>query len=78
MDDRLKGFMDQVKFETIASQTAKCDRNEAFNVMQNVLSAHPKVNVVWAVNAEMGQGAIQAIEQSNLSAENIHVFDFDA
>ena len=26
----------------------------------------------------MGQGAIQAIEQSNLSAENIHVFDFDA
>ncbi|MGN1014924.1 MAG: sugar ABC transporter substrate-binding protein [Butyricicoccus sp.] len=78
LDDRLAGFKDQVPdFTVVASQTAKCDRNEAFNVMQNVLSANPEVNVVWAVNAEMGQGAIQAIEQNGFSGK-ISVFDFDA
>lgn len=78
LEDRLAGFKDQVSdFEIVASQTAKCDRNEAFNVMQNVLSASPDVNVVWAVNAEMGQGAIQAIEQNGFSGK-VSVFDFDA
>lgn len=78
LEDRLAGFKDQVSdFEIVASQTAKCDRNEAFNVMQNVLSASPDINVVWAVNAEMGQGAIQAIEQNGFSGK-VSVFDFDA
>ena len=45
--------------------------------MQNVLSSNPNVNVVWAVNAEMGQGAIQAIEQGGFSGK-VQVFDFDA
>jgi len=77
-EDRLNGFMDQVAdFEVVASQTAKCDRNEGFNVMQNVLSANPEVNVVWSINAEMGQGAVQAIEQSGFSGK-VQVFDFDA
>lgn len=77
-EDRLNGFKDQCDaFTVAASQAAKCDRNEAFNVMQNVLSANPDVNVVWAINAEMGQGAIQAIEQSGFSGK-VSVFDFDA
>lgn len=76
--DRLNGFKDQCgSFTVVASQTAKCDRNEAFNVMQNVLSSNPEVNVVWATNAEMGQGAIQAIEQAGVTG-TIQVFDFDA
>lgn len=76
--DRLNGFKDQCgAFNVVASQTAKCDRNEAFNVMQNVLSSNPDVNVVWAINAEMGQGAIQAIEQGGFSGK-VQVFDFDA
>lgn len=76
-EDRLLGFADAVDFDVLASQTAKCDRNEAFNVMQNVLSATPDVNVVWAINAEMGQGAIQAIEQGGFEGK-VQVFDFDA
>lgn len=77
-DDRLSGFVDQVgDFEVVSSQSAKCDRSEAFNVMQNILSANPDVNVVWAINAEMGQGAIQAIEQGGFSGK-VQVFDFDA
>ena len=42
-----------------------------------LVNANPEVNVVWAVNAEMGQGAIQAIDQMNMTG-NISVFDFDA
>lgn len=76
--DRLNGFKDQVKeFQIVASQAANCDRNQAFNVMQNILSAHSDVNVVWAINAEMGQGALQAIEQGGFKGK-ISVFDFDA
>lgn len=77
-EDRLKGFMDMVPdVEIVSSQTAKCDRNEGFNVMQNVLSSNPEVNLVWAINAEMGQGAIQAIEQGGFAGK-VQVFDFDA
>lgn len=80
LDQRLAGFKDKIEesqdFEIVASQTANCDRNEGFNVVQNVLTSNPDVTVIWAVNAEMGQGAIQAIEQSGKSG--ISVFDFDA
>lgn len=80
LDQRLAGFKDKVDaadgFEVVASQTANCDRNEAFNVVQNILTSNPDVSVIWAVNAEMGQGAIQAIEQAG--KDGIAVFDFDA
>ena len=33
--------------------------------------------MVWAINAEMGQGAVQAIDQMGYTGK-IHVFDFDA
>lgn len=77
--DRLNGFRDQVADVTteVASQTANCDRNEAFNVMQNVLNANKDVNLVWAVNAEMGQGAVQAVDQAGLTGK-VQIFDFDA
>ena len=76
---RLAGFRDQVTDVTteVASQTANCDRNEAFNVMQNVLNANKDVNLVWAVNAEMGQGAVQAVDQAGLTGQ-VQIFDFDA
>lgn len=78
-EQRLEGFKDTVEeagFEIVASQTANCDRNEAFNVAQNILTSNPDVSIMWATNAEMGQGAIQAIEQ--LGKTGISVFDFDA
>lgn len=79
--DRLNGFKDPVEesgsFTVVATQTANNDRNQAFNVMQNILASNSDVDVVWAVNAEMGQGAIQAIQQSNYD-NPVAVFDFDA
>lgn len=79
--DRLNGFKDQVAnapgFDVVASQTANNDRNQAFNVMQNILTSKPDVSIVWAINAESGQGAIEAIQQANVK-QHIDVFDFDA
>ncbi|MDO5092371.1 MAG: sugar ABC transporter substrate-binding protein [Propionibacteriaceae bacterium] len=81
LQQRLDGFKDQIdvagNFTIVASQTANNDRNQAFNVMQNVLQSNPEVDVVWAINAEMGQGAVQAIQQSGVTRP-IAVYDFDA
>lgn len=81
LQQRLDGFKDQItsagNFTIVASQTANNDRNQAFNVMQNILQSNPEVDVVWAINAEMGQGAIQAIQQSGVTRP-IAVYDFDA
>ncbi len=79
--DRLNGFKDPVvaagTFKVVASQTANNDRNQAFNVMQNILTSNKEVDVVWAINAEMGQGAVQAVQQSNYGRP-VAIFDFDA
>ena len=81
LQQRLDGFKDQIdaagNFKIVASQTANNDRNQAFNVMQNVLQSNPEVDVVWAINAEMGQGAVQAIQQSGVTRP-VAVYDFDA
>lgn len=81
LNDRLNGFKDPVvaagTFKIVASQTANNDRAQAFNVMQNILTSNKDVDVVWAINAEMGQGAVQAIQQSNYGRP-VAVFDFDA
>lgn len=81
LQQRLDGFKDQVaanpKFKIVASQTANNDRHQAFNVMQNILQSNPDVDVVWAINAGMGQGAVQAIQQSG-TTRRIAVYDFDA
>lgn len=77
-EQRLNGFKDNLNdgFEVVASQTANWDRNEAYSVMQNILTANPDLNIVWAVSSEMGQGALAAIEEAGKTGE-ITVLDFD-
>jgi len=81
LEDRLNGFKDPVvaagTFTVVASQTANNDRAQAFNVMQNILTSNKEVDVVWAINAEMGQGAVQAIQQTSYGRP-VAIFDFDA
>lgn len=81
-EDRLNGFKDVVEeagFEVVASQTANCDTNEAFDVTTNMLTANPEIEVIWTTNAEMGLGIVQAIENMGLVAgkDGISVLDFD-
>ncbi|WP_314258262.1 ribose ABC transporter substrate-binding protein RbsB [Cardiobacterium hominis] len=49
-------------FKILASQPADFDRSKGLNVMENLLTAQPEVQGVFAQNDEMALGALRAIE----------------
>ena len=59
----------------VARQTANFNRAEGLTVMENILTAQPEINAVFAHNDEMALGALQAIEASG---RDILVVGFDA
>ncbi|WAX70797.1 ribose ABC transporter substrate-binding protein RbsB [Gallibacterium anatis] len=68
--ERGEGFKQAVqehKFEILASQPADFDRTKGLNVMENLLTAQPNVQAVFAQNDEMALGAIRAIQAANKS-----------
>lgn len=80
-DSRLRGFMDAVSgvkgIEIVASQPANFERDQGFNVTQNILQAHPEVTVLFACNDMMALGAVEAIAAAGRTGE-ISVIGFDA
>ncbi|WP_300001093.1 ribose ABC transporter substrate-binding protein RbsB [uncultured Cedecea sp.] len=63
--ERGEGFKQAVaahKFNVLASQPADFDRTKGLNVMQNLLTAHPDVQAVFAQNDEMALGALRALQ----------------
>lgn len=63
------------KFNMLASQPADYDRTKGMNVMQNLLTAHPSVQAVFAQNDEMALGALRALQAAN--KEDVLVVGFD-
>lgn len=49
-------------FKILASQPADFDRSKGLNVMENLLTAQPEVQAVFAQNDEMALGALRAIQ----------------
>ena len=49
-------------FKIRASQPADFDRSKGLNVMENLLTAQPEVQAVFAQNDEMALGALRAIQ----------------
>jgi len=80
-DNRLQGFTDAVKeyphIKIIASQPGNWERDQGYNVMQNLLQAHPDINVVFACNDLMALGAMEAIMASD-KTDQIRIIGFDA
>ena len=64
-DSRMRGFRDAVKgaagVTIVASQPANWERDQGFNVFQNMLQAHPDIDSVFACSDLMALGAIEAI-----------------
>jgi simple sugar transport system substrate-binding protein len=61
--------------------TANWDTEQARQIMQNWLTRYPDINVVYAENDNMADGAIQAIEAAGLTAggtDGITIISFDA
>lgn len=76
--ERGEGFKmaaDSHKFDILASQPADFDRTKGLNVMQNLLTAHPDVQAVFAQNDEMALGAMRALQTAGKS--DVVVVGFD-
>jgi ribose transport system substrate-binding protein len=80
-DSRLRGFRDALKaapgVEIVASQTANWERDQGFNVFQNILQSHPEVQAVFACSDLMALGAVEAIAAAKKTGQ-IAVVGFDA
>jgi ribose transport system substrate-binding protein len=80
-DSRLRGFRDTVKLapgmSIVASQPANWERDQGFNVFQNMLQAHPDIDAVFACSDLMALGALEAIAAARKTGA-IRVVGFDA
>jgi ribose transport system substrate-binding protein len=80
-DSRMRGFLDAIKGSTgvtvAASQPANWERDQGFNVFQNMLQAHPDIDTVFACSDLMALGAIEAIAAAGRTGK-IRVIGFDA
>jgi ribose transport system substrate-binding protein len=80
-DNRLRGFTDEIsKFNNIkiiAAQPANWERDQGYNVMQNLIQAHPGINLVFACNDLMALGAMEAVIASG-KIKQIKIIGFDA
>ena len=80
-DARLKGFKEIVSqapgVKIVTSQTANWERDQGFNVFQNMLQANPSIDSVFACNDMMALGAVEAIRAAGKTGK-IHVIGFDA
>jgi ribose transport system substrate-binding protein len=80
-DSRVRGFKDAIKgapgVTIVASQPANWERDQGFNVFQNILQAHADTDTVFACNDIMALGAIEAIAAAG-KADQIRVLGFDA
>lgn len=80
-DARLSGFhdvLDQLPdMEIVASQTANWERDQGFNVFQNILQSHPEVQALFACSDLMALGAVEAIAAAGRTGD-IVVVGFDA
>jgi len=80
-DARLRGFREAIAkapgLRIVASQPANWERDQGFNVFQNILQAHPGVNALFACNDLMALGATEAIAAAGKTGR-ILVVGFDA
>ena len=80
-DARLRGFRKSLRgaigMQIVASQPANMERDQAFNVTQNILQAHPDITALFACNDVMALGALEAIAAAG-RASTISVVGFDA
>lgn len=80
-DARLRGFRDAITghpdMTIVASQPANWERDQGYNVFQNILQAHPEVNALFAASDLMALGALEAIAVAGRNGQ-ITVVGFDA
>jgi len=80
-DARLNGFYKALEGKNdimiVATQTANWERDQGFNVFQNILQSYPSVRALFSCNDMMALGAIEAITAAGKTGQII-VVGFDA
>ncbi len=80
-DQRKRGFVDEISkypgIKIVASQPANWEMAMAFDVTQNILTAHPELDAIFACNDMMALGALQAVQQARKLGQ-IVIVGFDA
>jgi ribose transport system substrate-binding protein len=80
-DSRNRGFKDAIAghpgLTIVASQPANWERDQGFNVFQNMLQAHADIDTVFAASDLMALGAVEAIAAAGKTGK-IRVIGFDA
>ncbi|MFH0881928.1 MAG: substrate-binding domain-containing protein [bacterium] len=80
-DQRLSGFHDVIDKEDgiriVASQTANWERDQGFNVFQNILKSCRNIDALFCCNDMMALGAIEAIAAEG-KGNDLIVIGFDA
>jgi ribose transport system substrate-binding protein len=80
-DSRLRGFRQALanypNLQIVSSQTANWERDQGYNVFQNILQSHPDVQALFACSDLMALGAIEAIAAAGKTGKII-VVGFDA
>jgi ribose transport system substrate-binding protein len=80
-DSRLKGFRQAVGSSPgiviVSSQTANWERDQGYNVFQNMLQAQPDIQGLFACSDLMALGAVEAIAAAGKTGK-IAVIGFDA
>jgi ribose transport system substrate-binding protein len=80
-DARADGFRrvlsESPGIQIVASQTANSERDQGFNVFQNILQSHPQVQALFACNDLMALGAVEAIAAAGKKG-TVRVVGFDA
>ena len=72
-DKRMSGFTSVVEqfpnIEIVVGMHTDFDRIKAFEATQNLLAAHPDLDVIYGVSTAVGLGAGQAVRQAGRSGE---------
>ena len=80
-DSRLRGFREAIAkspgIKIVASQPANWERDQGFNVFQNILQANPNINGLFTCSDLMALGAMEAIAAAGKTGKII-VVGFDA
>ena len=78
--DRIQGFLDKISanknFEVVAEAECLGQLEVAMPAMEEMIRAHPEINIVMALNDPAAMGALAALQNENLSG-NVKVYGVD-
>ena len=77
--DRRNGFFDgsEGHVNVVAEQSANWEVDQGYTATQNIISANPEIQLIFASNDGMAIGAYRAVEEAELT-DQVDIIGFDA